>query len=224
MAGIVQDPRAAGGKRPLSGALIHARPLDHPPGPLYGRAERRRTSYLPISPRRDISRSLGDLLGGTVSDATPSRTAPPVLPQVHRRAGRGNRHLHDPFGLLVGAEVHQRHRRQQGRRTISTAVIGYGNDRSWDPTQTASAFAMAANHHIYEGLLDTDPITREPYAALATEVPKDLTATTWSSRCARAPSGTTGKPVTVGRRGLHLRPDPRPGHAVAGQGLLRAAG
>ncbi|WP_394434288.1 ABC transporter substrate-binding protein [Streptomyces sp. SGAir0957] len=80
-----------------------------------------------------------------------------------------------------------------------TAVIGYGNDGSWDPTQTASAFAMAANHHIYEGLVDTDPITRAPYAALATEVPDaaQLKGTTWRFTLRRGATWHDGKPVTA---------------------------
>ncbi|MFC7305638.1 ABC transporter substrate-binding protein [Streptomyces monticola] len=79
-----------------------------------------------------------------------------------------------------------------------TVVIGYGNDGSWDPTQTASAFAMAGNHHIYEGLLDTDPITRKPYAALATAIPKDLkTATSWKFTLRSGAKWHDGKPVTA---------------------------
>lgn len=78
-----------------------------------------------------------------------------------------------------------------------TAVIGYGNDGSWDPTQTASAFCMAANNHIYEGLLDTDPISREPYAALATEVPSDLSGTSWKFTLRAGATFHDGKPVTA---------------------------
>ncbi|MFF7307399.1 ABC transporter substrate-binding protein [Streptomyces sp. NPDC008137] len=81
-------------------------------------------------------------------------------------------------------------------RTL-TAVIGYGNDGSWDPTQTASAFCMAANNHIYEGLLDTDPISREPYAALATEVPKDPDSTSWRFALRAGAKFHDGKPVTA---------------------------
>ncbi|MFF7485386.1 ABC transporter substrate-binding protein [Streptomyces luteogriseus] len=81
-------------------------------------------------------------------------------------------------------------------RTL-TAVIGYGNDGSWDPTQTASAFCMAANHHIYEGLLDTDPISREPYAALATEVPKDPDGTSWTFTLRAGATFHDGRPVTA---------------------------
>ncbi|MEV5429043.1 ABC transporter substrate-binding protein [Streptomyces sp. NPDC052701] len=84
-----------------------------------------------------------------------------------------------------------------GRDGTLTAVIGYGNDGSWDPTQTASAFSMAANHHIYEGLLDTDPISREPYAALATEVPKDPHGTVWRFTLREGATFHDGKPVTA---------------------------
>ncbi|WP_436840529.1 ABC transporter substrate-binding protein [Streptomyces flavofungini] len=78
-----------------------------------------------------------------------------------------------------------------------TAVIGYGNDGSWDPTQTASAFAMAGNEHIYEALLGTDPISREPYAQLATAVPTDLKATTWKFELRAGAKWHDGKPVTA---------------------------
>ncbi|MEV0171735.1 ABC transporter substrate-binding protein [Streptomyces sp. NPDC050803] len=84
-----------------------------------------------------------------------------------------------------------------GANRTLTAVIGYGNDGSWDPTQTASAFAMAANHHIYEGLLDTDPISREPYPALATEVPGDLSGTSWRFTLREGATFHDGKPVTA---------------------------
>ena len=84
-----------------------------------------------------------------------------------------------------------------GPNATLTAVIGYGNDGSWDPTQTASAFCMAANNHIYEGLLDTDPISREPYAALATQVPADLTGTSWKFTLRAGATFHDGKPVTA---------------------------
>ncbi|MFE0512361.1 ABC transporter substrate-binding protein [Streptomyces sp. NPDC058964] len=84
-----------------------------------------------------------------------------------------------------------------GKDRTLTAVIGYGNDGSWDPTQTASAFAMAGNNHIYEGLLDTDPISREPYAALATRVPAGLDATTWRFTLRAGAQFHDGKPVTA---------------------------
>ncbi|MFF9150804.1 ABC transporter substrate-binding protein [Streptomyces sp. NPDC014846] len=84
-----------------------------------------------------------------------------------------------------------------GRDRTLTAVIGYGNDGSWDPTQTASAFAMAANHHVYEGLLDTDPISRKPYPALGTRVPADPGATTWRFTLRSGATFHDGRPVTA---------------------------
>ncbi|MDH6215582.1 ABC transporter substrate-binding protein [Streptomyces pseudovenezuelae] len=84
-----------------------------------------------------------------------------------------------------------------GKDRALTAVIGYGNDGSWDPTQTASAFSMAANNHIYEGLLDTDPITRTPYPALGTEMPGDPDATSWRFALREGATFHDGKPVTA---------------------------
>ena len=78
-----------------------------------------------------------------------------------------------------------------------TGVIGYGNDQSWDPLKTASAFTMAANNHIYEGLCDNDPVSRKPYAALATEIPADPQATTWRFTLRAGAKWHDGKPVTA---------------------------
>ncbi|HCT79420.1 MAG TPA: ABC transporter substrate-binding protein [Micromonosporaceae bacterium] len=84
-----------------------------------------------------------------------------------------------------------------GDKDLVTAVIGYGNNQSWDPTMTASAFSMAANNHIYEGLIDTDPITREPYPALATALPSDKNALSWKFSLRPGAKWHDGKPVTV---------------------------
>lgn len=86
-----------------------------------------------------------------------------------------------------------------GDTELVTTVIGYGNNQSWDPTLTASAFTMAANQHIYEGLLDTDPITRQPYPALATEAPADLQATSWKFTLRKDAKWHDGQPVKIGR-------------------------
>jgi peptide/nickel transport system substrate-binding protein len=82
-------------------------------------------------------------------------------------------------------------------KDLATVVIGYGNDQTWDPTMTASAFAMAGNNHIYEGLVDTDPITRAPYAALATALPADTSATSWKFSLRPGAKWHDGTPVTV---------------------------
>ena len=84
-----------------------------------------------------------------------------------------------------------------GDKDLVTAVIGYGNNQSWDPTMSASAFAMAGNNHIYEGLVDTDPITRAPYPALATALPTDTSATSWKFTLRSGAKWHDGQPVTV---------------------------
>src|ERR1044072_5587729 len=58
-----------------------------------------------------------------------------------------------------------------------TAVIGYGNNQTWDPLQTASAFSMAAILHCYESLVEGDPITRAPFPGLAKALPADTSGT-----------------------------------------------
>ncbi|TDD56100.1 ABC transporter substrate-binding protein [Saccharopolyspora elongata] len=80
---------------------------------------------------------------------------------------------------------------------LITAVIGYGNDQTWDPTMTASAFAMAGNNHVYEGLIDTDPVTRDPYPALAAAAPADPNATTWRFALRPGAKWHDGQPVTA---------------------------
>ena len=84
-----------------------------------------------------------------------------------------------------------------GDKDLVTAVIGYGNNQTWDPTMSASAFAMAGNNHIYEGLLDTDPITRAPYPALGTALPADVNATAWRFSLRAGAKWHDGQPVTV---------------------------
>lgn len=78
-----------------------------------------------------------------------------------------------------------------------TTAIGYGNDQSFDPMQTASGFLMAANNHIYEGLLENDPATGRTYAALAQEVPTDATAMSWTMTLRAGATWHDGTPVTA---------------------------
>lgn len=78
-----------------------------------------------------------------------------------------------------------------------TAVIGYGNNQSWDPTTTASAFSMSAFWHAYEPLVQGDPITRAPYAALAKALPSDVSGTTFQFELRDGATWHDGKPVTA---------------------------
>lgn len=51
------------------------------------------------------------------------------------------------------------------------AGIAYGLSGTFDPMSASGAVTVAANWHTMEGLVDLDPVTREPYAALAAEMP-----------------------------------------------------
>ncbi|WP_043840842.1 ABC transporter substrate-binding protein [Amycolatopsis taiwanensis] len=77
-----------------------------------------------------------------------------------------------------------------------TAVIGYGNNQTWDPLQTASAFSMAAILHTYESLVEGDPISREPYAGLAKELPK-VDGTSFEIALRDGAKWHDGQPVTA---------------------------
>lgn len=78
-----------------------------------------------------------------------------------------------------------------------TAVIGYGNNQTWDPLQTASAFSMAAMLHCYESLVEGDSITREPYAGLAKALPDDVSGTNFTVELRDGATWHDGKPVTA---------------------------
>ncbi|WP_238412030.1 ABC transporter substrate-binding protein [Saccharothrix deserti] len=78
-----------------------------------------------------------------------------------------------------------------------TAVIGYGNNQTWDPLQTASAFSMAAILHCYESLVEGDPVTRKPYAGLAKALPADVTGTSLTFELREGAKWHDGAPVTA---------------------------
>jgi peptide/nickel transport system substrate-binding protein len=78
-----------------------------------------------------------------------------------------------------------------------TAVIGYGNNQTWDPLQTASAFSTAANLHVYESLVEGDPVTRDPFPALAKALPGDLNATSMKFELRDGAKWHDGTPVVA---------------------------
>src|SRR6185312_13874609 len=49
------------------------------------------------------------------------------------------------------------------------AGISYSLSTGFDPMSSSGATPMAANLHIFEGLVELHPATREPYNALAKE-------------------------------------------------------
>ncbi|MET8307201.1 ABC transporter substrate-binding protein [Micromonospora sp. NPDC005173] len=54
----------------------------------------------------------------------------------------------------------------KGGKTIE-ATLAFTLSSGFDPANASSAVATAVNQHTFEGLVDLDPITREPYLALA---------------------------------------------------------
>ncbi|MEE3922584.1 hypothetical protein V2I01_42325 [Micromonospora sp. BRA006-A] len=58
-----------------------------------------------------------------------------------------------------------------GRGTSIEATLAFTLSSGFDPSNASSAVATAVNQHVFEGLVDLDPITREPYNALAKSDP-----------------------------------------------------
>jgi peptide/nickel transport system substrate-binding protein len=59
------------------------------------------------------------------------------------------------------------------------AGISYALSTGFDPLSSSGATPMAANLHIFEGLVELHPATREPYNALAASDPKKVNDTTY---------------------------------------------
>lgn len=54
------------------------------------------------------------------------------------------------------------------------AGISYSLSGGFDPMVTTGAVTIAANWHVFEGLTELDPATRDVYAALGAELPKKI--------------------------------------------------
>jgi peptide/nickel transport system substrate-binding protein len=79
-----------------------------------------------------------------------------------------------------------------------TGTLGYLLSGGFDPMNTSAAPALAANMHIFEGLVDLDPITREPYLALAKEMPTASSdGLTWTATLRDGATFSDGTPVTA---------------------------
>ncbi|WP_207769336.1 ABC transporter substrate-binding protein [Nocardioides currus] len=78
------------------------------------------------------------------------------------------------------------------------ATLAFALSSGFDPDNASSAVATAANQHIFEGLVDLDPITREPYLALAGSepVPSD-DGLTWTVDLREDATFSDGSPVTT---------------------------
>ncbi|MCR2185590.1 hypothetical protein NSX52_23820, partial [Salmonella enterica] len=61
---------------------------------------------------------------------------------------------------------------------IIEAGISYTLNGSFDPMVASGAVTVSANWHIFEGLIDLDPVTQEPAPALAADFPTQVDETT----------------------------------------------
>lgn len=78
------------------------------------------------------------------------------------------------------------------------STLAFALSSGFDPDNASSAVATAANQHIFEGLVDLDPITRKPYLALAASEPtasKD--GLTWTVTLREGATFSDGTPVTT---------------------------
>ena len=80
---------------------------------------------------------------------------------------------------------------------IIEAGISYALSTGFDPMTSSGATPVAANMHIFEGLVDLHPATREPYNALAAADPKKVNATTYQVTLRDGAKFHDGTPVTA---------------------------
>ncbi|UXM92432.1 ABC transporter substrate-binding protein [Paenarthrobacter sp. JL.01a] len=77
------------------------------------------------------------------------------------------------------------------------AGISYALSTGFDPLSSSGATPMAANLHIFEGLIELHPATREPYNALAASDPKKVNDTTYQVTIREGAKFHDGTPVTT---------------------------
>lgn len=77
------------------------------------------------------------------------------------------------------------------------AGISYSLSTGFDPMTSSGATPVAANNHVFEALVDLDPATREPYAALATAIPTPTDPTTYRVALRKGATFHDGSPVTA---------------------------
>lgn len=77
------------------------------------------------------------------------------------------------------------------------AAIAYGLSGTFDPLNASGAVTQAVNWHLFEGLVDLDPATRKPYAALAAEMPASEDGLTYTIKLREGAVFHNGAPVTA---------------------------
>lgn len=77
------------------------------------------------------------------------------------------------------------------------AGISYSLSTGFDPMSSSGATPLAANLHIFEGLVELHPATREPYNALAASDPKKIDDKTYQVTIRDGATFHNGSPVTT---------------------------
>ncbi|MGA7206016.1 MAG: ABC transporter substrate-binding protein [Specibacter sp.] len=77
------------------------------------------------------------------------------------------------------------------------AGISYSLSTGFDPMSSSGATPLAANLHIFEGLVELHPATREPYNALAASDPKKVDDKTYQVTIRDGAMFHNGSPVTT---------------------------
>ncbi len=77
------------------------------------------------------------------------------------------------------------------------AGISYSLSGSFDPILASGAVTVAANWHVFESLVDLDPVTKKPTLALASAMPKKIDATTYEITLRKGAKFSDGTPVTA---------------------------
>jgi peptide/nickel transport system substrate-binding protein len=77
------------------------------------------------------------------------------------------------------------------------AGIAYGLSGTFDPMSASGAVTVSANWHTMEGLVDLDPVTRQPYASLAAEMPTSEDGIEYVIKLREGAVFHNGTPVTA---------------------------
>lgn len=85
---------------------------------------------------------------------------------------------------------------EEASGTLIEAGLSYTLSTGFDPMTATGALPQAANLHVFEGLVDLDPVTREPYAALAAAMPEQVDDRTLRVRLREDAVFHNGEPVT----------------------------
>lgn len=80
---------------------------------------------------------------------------------------------------------------------VIEAGISYALSGGFDPMTTSGAVTVAANWHVFEGLTEIDPATRDVYAALGTDLPEQVDDTHYEVDIREGALFHDGTPVTV---------------------------